>query len=70
MCGRDTLEGQFDARRPSKAKAGQAKKMGFLFYANFVRFVVEGGYRHVLAERARAWMRAAGMVAANDWKQR
>ena len=41
--------------------------MGFLFYANFVRLVVEGGYRQVLAW---AWMRAAGAVAANDWKQR
>jgi hypothetical protein len=50
--------------------AAGKKKMGFLFYANFVRFVVEGGYRQVLAERAWAWMRAAGAVAANDWKQR
>lgn len=36
--------------------------MGFLFYASFVRFVLEGGYGHVLAERARVWMKAAGIV--------
>ena len=36
--------------------------MGFLFYANFVRFVLEGRYGHVLAERARVWMKAAGIV--------
>ena len=35
--------------------------MGILFYANFVRFVLGGGYGHVLAERARVWMKAAGI---------
>jgi hypothetical protein len=40
--------------------------MGFLFYANFVRFVLEGGYTHVLMERARGWMKAAGMVPPRD----
>jgi hypothetical protein len=40
--------------------------MGFLFYANFVRIVLEGGYTYALMERARAWMKAAGMVAARD----
>jgi hypothetical protein len=36
--------------------------MGFLFYANFVRLVLKGGYGHLLAERARVWMKAAGLV--------
>jgi hypothetical protein len=36
--------------------------MGFLFYASFVRFVLEGAYTHVLMERARVWIKAAGMV--------
>jgi hypothetical protein len=40
----------------------ERNEMGFLFYANFVRFVLEGGYGHVLAERARVWMKAAGIV--------
>ncbi|MGB7751672.1 MAG: hypothetical protein WCF88_08975 [Candidatus Acidiferrales bacterium] len=40
--------------------------MGFLFYANFVRFVLEGGYGHVLAERARVWMKAAGIVPPGE----
>ena len=40
--------------------------MGFLFYANFVKFVLEGGYGHVLAERARVWMKAAGIVPAEE----
>ena len=39
--------------------------MGFLFYASFVRFVLEGGYAQVLMERARVWMKAAGMVPAD-----
>jgi hypothetical protein len=33
--------------------------MGFLFYANFVRLVLEGGYSLVLLERARAFMKTA-----------
>ena len=41
-------------------------EMGFLFYANFVRFVLEGGYGHVLAERARVWMKAAGIVPPGE----
>jgi hypothetical protein len=41
-------------------------EMGFLFYANFVRFVLEGGYGHVLAERARVWMKAAGIVPPSE----
>jgi hypothetical protein len=40
--------------------------MGFLFYASFVRFVLEGGYTFVLMERARAWMKAAVMVPPRD----
>jgi hypothetical protein len=36
--------------------------MGFLFYANFVRLVLKGGYGHLLAERARVWMKAAGFM--------
>jgi hypothetical protein len=41
-------------------------EMGFLFYASFVRFVLEGGYGHVLAERARVWMKAAGIVPPEE----
>jgi hypothetical protein len=41
-------------------------EMGFLFYANFVRFVLGGGYGHVLAERARVWMKAAGIVPLGE----
>jgi hypothetical protein len=40
--------------------------MGFLFYASFVRFVLEGGYGHVLAERARVWMKAAGITPPGE----
>jgi hypothetical protein len=40
--------------------------MGFLFYANFVRFVLEGGYTYVLMERARVWMKAASLVPTRD----
>ncbi len=40
--------------------------MGFLFYANFVRFVIEGGFRQILVERARTFMKNA-VVA--DWNQ-
>jgi hypothetical protein len=36
-------------------------EMGFLFYANFVRFVLRGGFAIVLVEQARAIMRAAGV---------
>jgi hypothetical protein len=36
--------------------------MGFLFYANFVRFVIEGGYRHILVERARSFIKNAGVA--------
>lgn len=35
--------------------------MGFVFYANFVRFVVRGGLAIVLLEQARALLRAAGV---------
>jgi hypothetical protein len=35
--------------------------MGFLFYANFVRFVLRGAFAIVLVEQARALMRAAGV---------
>lgn len=35
--------------------------MGFLFYANFMRIVLRGGFAILLAERARAFMRAAGV---------
>jgi hypothetical protein len=41
-------------------------EMGFLFYANFVRFVLEGGYGQMLAERARVWMEAAGIVPPDE----
>jgi hypothetical protein len=40
--------------------------MGFLFYANFVRFVLEGGYTHALVERAREWVKAAGRVPTRE----
>jgi hypothetical protein len=40
--------------------------MGFLFYANFVRLVIEGGYRHILVERARTFMKNTGVA---DWNQ-
>ncbi len=40
--------------------------MGFLFYANFVRFVLEGGYRHILVERARAFIKNASSA---EWGQ-
>jgi hypothetical protein len=36
-------------------------EMGFLFYANFVRFVLRGGLAIVLVEQARALIRAAGV---------
>jgi hypothetical protein len=35
--------------------------MGFLFYANLVRFVLRGGLAIVLVEQARALIRAAGV---------
>jgi hypothetical protein len=35
--------------------------MGFLFYANLVRFVFRGGLAIVVMEHARALIRAAGM---------
>ncbi|MGA7839971.1 MAG: hypothetical protein WBS17_04840 [Candidatus Acidiferrales bacterium] len=41
-------------------------EMGFLFYANLVRIVLEGGYGLVLAERARVWMKAAGIVPPSE----
>ena len=50
-----------------KLRTGVRKtEMGFLFYANFVRFVLGGGYGHVLAERARVWMKAAGIVPPGE----
>jgi hypothetical protein len=36
-------------------------EMGFLFYANFVRFVLRGWLAIVLVEQARALIRAAGV---------
>jgi hypothetical protein len=35
--------------------------MGFLFYANFVRFVLRGDFAIVLVQHARAIIRAAGV---------
>jgi hypothetical protein len=35
------------------------RDMGFLFYANFVRFVLRGEFAIVLVEHARAFVRAA-----------
>jgi hypothetical protein len=40
--------------------------MGLLFYANFVRIVLEGGFTHILMERAREWMKVAGRVPTRD----
>ncbi len=54
------------SRGRKRARSQRKAEMGFLFYANFVRFVLEGGYTHVLMERARVWMKAAGMVPARD----
>jgi hypothetical protein len=34
--------------------------MGFLFYANLVRFVLRGGLAIVVMEQARSLVRAAG----------
>jgi hypothetical protein len=48
-------------QQKSCKKVGETE-MGFLFYASFVRLVLEGGYGLVLAERARVWMKAAGIV--------
>jgi hypothetical protein len=36
--------------------------MGFLFYANLVRFVLRGGLAIVVMEQARSLVRAAGAV--------
>lgn len=36
--------------------------MGFLFYANLVRFVLEGGYRHILFERAITIIKNSGVT--------
>jgi hypothetical protein len=54
------------AWRQSFRNRARLKEMGFLFYASFVRFVLEGGYGHVLAERARVWMKAAGIVPPEE----
>jgi hypothetical protein len=35
--------------------------MGFVFYANIVRLVLEGGYSLVLLERARAFMKTSAV---------
>ena len=43
------------AQRFKKGK----REMGFLFYANFVRFVLRGEFAIVLVEHARAFVRAA-----------
>jgi hypothetical protein len=34
--------------------------MGILFYANYMRLILEGGFSLVLLERARSIMKAAG----------
>ncbi len=34
--------------------------MGFLFYANYVRLILEGGFSLILLERARSIMKTAG----------
>jgi hypothetical protein len=62
------IRGQRDLSvwRPNSCNGVRQKEMGFLFYANFVRFVLEGGYGHVLAERARVWMKAAGIVPPGE----
>jgi hypothetical protein len=39
------------------------RQMGFLFYANFVRFVLRGEFAIVLVEHARAFVRAARVGA-------
>jgi hypothetical protein len=40
--------------------------MGILFYANFVRFVLRGGFAVVLVEQARSLMRAAGVAPESE----
>jgi hypothetical protein len=62
------MHGQRDLSvwRRNSCNGVRAADMGFLFYANFVRFVLEGGYGHVLAERARVWMKAAGIVPPGE----
>jgi hypothetical protein len=53
-----------DAANPATTyrKTGR-RQMGFLFYANFVRFVLRGGFVIVLVEHARAFVRAARVGA-------
>jgi hypothetical protein len=51
-----------DRRSATRTEGAREAEMGFLFYANFVRFVLEGAYTHILMERARVWMKAAGMM--------
>jgi hypothetical protein len=48
-------------RRARVVKDREKPQMGFLFYANFVRLVLRGELTLVLLERARAFMRAAGV---------
>jgi hypothetical protein len=40
----------------------EKRAMGFLFYANLVRFVLRGGLAIVVMEQARSLVRAAGAV--------
>jgi len=64
--------GRENSRQPRKLNARiraeiirreEEPGMGFLFYANFVRFVLRGGFAIVLVEQARALIRAAGAEA-------
>jgi hypothetical protein len=41
--------------------------MGFVFYARFVRLILEGGYSMFLLERARALMMKTAVV--RDWNE-
>jgi hypothetical protein len=52
--------------RPKPNTRQREAEMGFLFYANFVRIVLEGGFTHILVERAREWVKAAGRVPTRD----
>jgi hypothetical protein len=49
-----------------RAGLGKNQEMGFLFYANFVRFVLRGSFAIVLVEQARALMRAAGVAPESE----
>ena len=48
--------------KPPKTPHQEKRAMGFLFYANLVRFVLRGGFAIVVLEQARSLVRAASAV--------